>query len=90
VAAAVVAVVLVGHKPAAKSAPAGSAGLSRERATAGLAREYEAYVRGIDEAIDECRAALAENPESPRVKLAYLTAQSSRMSAMGKFASGGD
>lgn len=58
---------------------------------AGLVSEYESYVRGIDEAIEECEAALAQNPNNPRVRMAYLNARASRVHALDNLASyGGD
>jgi len=60
-------------------------------AAAELAAEYGSYIHGINEAIDECEAALAENPSNERVKMAYASAHASRARAMDHMASyGGD
>jgi anti-sigma factor RsiW len=80
------------------SAPAGKArelagnrrALSVDKAAADAAVEYGKYVQGIDEAIRECEAAMAENPGNARVRSAYLGARSSRAGAMDRLASGGD
>lgn len=90
VAAAVLVSVLL-RKPsptAAKySAVTASGALSSEAAEAGMASEYEEYARGIEEAMEECEAALAENPQSSRVRLAYLTIRSNRSAALDRTAS---
>ncbi len=64
--------------------------LSEDKAAEETAREYGEYVRGIDLAIDECRAALDENPGNTRVMAAYSGASSDRQRAMDRLASGGD
>jgi anti-sigma factor RsiW len=64
--------------------------LTGEMAADDAAREYEEYVRGIDQAIDECRTALGENPGNARVRAAYSGAQSNRQSAMDRLVSGGE
>jgi anti-sigma factor RsiW len=64
--------------------------LSVNSATEETAREYGEYVRGIDRAIDECRAALAENPENARVRAAYAGASINRRRAMDRLAAGGE
>jgi len=62
----------------------------RARLEAGLTASYSSYLEGVDEAIKECEAALAQNPNHPRVKLAYLEARQNRLEAMDRLASGGD
>jgi hypothetical protein len=64
--------------------------LSVNDATEETAREYGEYVRGIDRAIDECRAALEENPGNVRVRAAYSGASIDRQRAMDRLASGGE
>ena len=64
--------------------------LSVNNATEETAREYGEYVRGIERAIDECRAALEENPENARVRAAYAGASLDRRRAMDRLASGGE
>ena len=88
----VVAAVFVVRRPAARpvSPTPAAAVTGPESAAAGLMQEYETYVRGMDEAIEECEAALSENPQNPRVRQAYLTVQSSRADAMDAFISGGE
>ncbi|MBN1511983.1 MAG: hypothetical protein JXB13_08200, partial [Phycisphaerae bacterium] len=54
------------------------------------AQEYSEYVRGIDRAIDECRAALVENPGNARVLAVYSGASIDRRRAMDRLASGGE
>jgi len=71
-----------GHVPASE--------LTKEMAAEDAARDYEEYVRGIDQAIDECRAALGENPGNARVRAAYSGAQSDRQSAMDRLVSEGE
>lgn len=63
--------------------------LSRQQAAEETVREYREYVHGIDRAVDECRAALDENPGNARVRTAYLGAQSGRQNAMDRLVSGG-
>ncbi len=93
-AAALLVVVLAGraHVPGApgKGVVAASSELTNEVAADDAAREYEEYVRGIDQAIDECRTALGENPGNARVRAAYSGAQSNRQSAMDRLVSGGE
>jgi anti-sigma factor RsiW len=69
---------------------AATSGLTQQQAAEETAREYREYVRGIDRAVDECRAALDENPGNVRVRTAYTGARSSRQSAMDRLVSGGD
>ena len=64
--------------------------LSEDKAAEETAREYGEYVRGIDLAIDECRAALDENPGNARIRAAYSGASSDRQRAIDRLASGGD
>ncbi len=91
VAAVAVAVVVVkSHTAARPDAHVAATYLSREAAAAILAAEHEAYIRGIDEAIEECEAAMAENPRNMRVRTVYLAALSSRASAMDLFGAGGN
>jgi anti-sigma factor RsiW len=51
---------------------------------------YRDYVAGMDEAIRECEAAMAENPGNVRVRRAWLGAQTDRASAVDRLVSGGD
>ena len=91
-AAAVLVVVLVGSQPEKKPrirAVAIEEPTTDEEAADALAHEYDEYLRGIDEALRECRAAMAENPRNPRVRLAYLNAHETRMTALDRLASGG-
>jgi hypothetical protein len=44
----------------------------------------------MDRAIDECRAALEQNPGNARVLAAYSGASSDRQRAMDQLASGGN
>lgn len=69
---------------------AATSDLSVSNATEETAREYGEYVRGIDRAIDECRAALEENPANARVRAAYSGATIDRRRAMDRLASGGE
>jgi len=79
----------LGHAPAQDMATAMS-DLSRDKAAEQTAQEYGEYVRGIDNAIDECRTALDENPGNARVLAAYAGASSDRRRAMDRLASGGE
>lgn len=93
-AATVLVVVLVGRVrtsglPASGMAAATSE-LSQQQAAEETAREYREYVRGIDRAVDECRAALDENPGNVRVRTAYDGARSGRQNAMDRLVSGGN
>ena len=93
-AAALLVVVLVGRahlRPLpGRGGTAAVSELSEDMATEETAREYGEYVRGIDRAIDECRAALEENPENARVRAAYSGASIDRQRAMDRLASGGE
>jgi hypothetical protein len=82
-------VVPFGHSPSPGMA-ADVPGLSEDKTTEETVREYGEYVRGIDRAIDECRAALNENPGNARVRAAYTGASSDRQRAMDRLASGGE
>jgi predicted anti-sigma-YlaC factor YlaD len=64
--------------------------LSEGKAAEETARDYGEYVHGIDRAIDECRAAMDENPGNARVRAAYSGASSDRQRAMDRLASGGE
>ena len=64
--------------------------LSATGAAEETAREYGEYVRGIDRAIEECRAALEENPGNLRVRAAYAGASANRQRATDRFVSGGE
>ena len=92
-AAALLAVVLAGraHSPAmpGRGMAAAVSELSQDKAAEETAREYGEYVRGIDLAIDECRAALGENPGNARVMAAYSGASSDRRRAMDRLVSEG-
>ncbi len=48
------------------------------------------YVAGIDQAIRECEAALAENPGNARVRQAWFGARTDRANAMDRLVSSGD
>lgn len=93
-AAALLLIVLPGRVRQNSGAPPGVAAppseLTGEMAADDAARDYEEYVRGIDQAINECRTALGENPGNARVRAAYSGAQSDRQSAMDRLVSGGD
>jgi len=91
-AAAVLVVVLVGGRPESKPrirAVAIGEPTTDEEAADALALEYDEYLRGIDGALRGGRAAMAENPRNPRVRLAYLNAHETRMTALDRLASGG-
>ena len=64
--------------------------LSEGKAAEETARDYGEYVHGIDRAIDECRAAMDENPGNARVRAAFSGASSDRQRAMDRLASGGE
>lgn len=87
-------VVLAGRvrtsSPQTSSTTASTSGLTEQQAAEETAREYREYVGGIDRAVDECRAALDENPGNVRVRTAYFGARSSRQDAMDRLVSGGD
>ncbi len=91
-AAVVLVVFLVGRRPAGAPEPEEFAELpsSREKVEAGLVQEYEDYLCGLEAAIEECEAALSENPHNPRVRMAYLEARSSRVKALDMLVCGGD
>ncbi len=63
--------------------------LGKDNAARETARDYEAYVRGIDHAIEECRAAMDENPGNARVRAAYTGASADRQRAVDRLTSGG-
>ncbi len=46
--------------------------------------ECEEYINALDEAIEECEAALAENPQSFRVQYTYLSLVSSQLSMVNR------
>ena len=79
------------HSPAmpGRGMAAAVSELSQDKAAEETAREYGEYVRGIDLAIDECRAALDENPGNARVMAAYSGASSDRRRAMDRLVSEG-
>ncbi|MFO7652105.1 MAG: zf-HC2 domain-containing protein [bacterium] len=87
----VAAVVLVVGRRAGTTQPGAVADrpVSAEAAAASAA-DVEQYLEGIDLAIEECEAALAENPRNPRVQSAWLAAQSSRVESYDRLVSGGD
>ncbi len=93
-AAALLLVVLVGraHVPSlsGRRTAVAVSELSRNQAAEETAREFGEYVRGIDRAIEECRAALDENPGNARVRAAYSGASSDRQRAVDRLASGGE
>ncbi len=60
------------------------------RLETGIATTYDRYMDGVNAAIRECEAALEENPNHPRVRLAYLAARHDRLEAMDRLTSGGD
>lgn len=86
---AVRAVAHLGRAPVSGAAVA-MAELDEGRAAEEAAQEYSEYVRGIDQAIDECRAALAENPGNARVLAVYSGASIDRRRAMDRLASEGE
>ena len=79
----------LGHAPA-QSMTAAVSDLSKDGAAEQTVREYGEYVRGIEHAMDECRAALDENPGNARVLAAYSGASSDHRRAMDRIASGGE
>ena len=79
-----------GHVPAPSGMAVAVSDLSRDRAAEQTAQEYGEYVRGIDQAIAECRTALDENPGNARVLAAYAGASSDRRRAVDRLASGGE
>lgn len=76
--------------PESVGRPVSERGTDDKVLVAGAAREYEEYLRGIAEAVDDCEHALRENPGNPRVRLAYLNARSSQIEVADRFLSGGD
>jgi len=82
----------VAHLGRVKAAevPAAVAELDEGRTTQEAAREYGEYVHGIERAIDECRAALTENPGNSRVRAAYYGASVDRQRALDRLTSGGE
>jgi len=87
-------VVLAGrmHVPSrpGRDMAAAASELSMDKAAEETAREYGEYVRGIDRAIDECRAALDENPGNAWVRAAYSGASIDRQRAIDRLASGAE
>ena len=62
-----------------------------DEVAAELVAEYEEYMRGIDEALEEIGRAMAENPRNPMVRMAYLNARTSQTRAWDELTSyGGD
>jgi hypothetical protein len=57
---------------------------------ASSAADIEQYMSGLDQAIDECEVALAENPGNTRVRSALLAARASRVQSYDRLVSGGD
>lgn len=83
-------VLLVGRRAeTARPGPVAEQPVPAELAAASAA-ELEQYLEGIDLAVEECEAALAENPRNPRVRSAWLAAQSSRLESYDRLVSGGD
>ncbi|HTW90485.1 MAG TPA: zf-HC2 domain-containing protein [bacterium] len=72
----------VGRKPSVSE-------LSRDKAAQEAAQEYGEYVQGIEQAIQECRTAMDQNPGNARVRAAYVGATGDRQRAMDRFVSGG-
>lgn len=93
-AAALLVVVIAGRtspKPGSRFASRAAAlPRTREAADAGLAVHYRDYLAGVDAAIVEIEAALAENPNNPRVRLAYAGAQTARARSLDQFCYGGN
>jgi len=79
-AAAVLVAMLWGRLPGIAGRPA------QDRA----ASDYDEYVRGIEQAMSECEAAMLENPGNARVRSALLSAQTSHEGAMDRMTSWGD
>ncbi len=90
-AAALLVVVLARRPPAGGPGRFEAAGLGTHgaEAAAEMVAEYDEYLHGIEEAIDECEAALAENPGNRQVRFAYLDARTSRVQALDHMASYG-
>lgn len=55
-----------------------------------VAADIEAYLAGLDQAVEECARALAENPGNDRVRAAWAAARTSRSEAYDRFVSLGD
>ncbi|MBM3313852.1 hypothetical protein FJY70_04600 [candidate division WOR-3 bacterium] len=64
--------------------------LTAEAAAEETVRDYDEYLKGIDRALDECRAALNENPGNARVRAAYAGARLDRSRALDQLVAGGD
>jgi anti-sigma factor RsiW len=64
--------------------------LSDQAVAARAQQDYQEYVRGIEAAMNECRAAMQENPGNARVRAAYDGAQSGRAATMDRLVSDGD
>jgi len=88
-AAAVLAVVLIG-RPFAAGRSRTAASVSREELVRDAVNDYEQYVRGIDNAVRECAAAMSENPGNVRVRESYYGASADRSAALDQLVSGGD
>jgi hypothetical protein len=87
-AAVIVAVLFVG-RPGTSGTAGPAPVVAAAEASQGLGDEYEDYLRGIDDALDEIRVALAENPGNPRVRMALYQAHQSKASALDRVISGG-
>ena len=91
-AACTVVAIVVGRLPAAagRGWPATTASFSRDELAEDAAKDYEQYVRGIDSAVQECAAAMSENPGNARVRQSYDGANADRSVALDRLTSGGD
>jgi hypothetical protein len=85
-----VAVLTVG-RPGPARAPAGFAAMATAvpEVSRGLGDEYDSYLHGIDDALDEIREALGENPGNARVRMALYRAHQSKATALDRLTSGG-
>lgn len=89
VAATLVAVVFLGRPGPGRADRLAALATAAPEATRELGEQYDDYLRGIDDALDEIRAAMDENPGNARVQMALYRAHRSRSDALDRVVSGG-